>query len=95
MQVTSRHPAPVFMYRNNDSQAEQAISKYRGGRDDNPNPLNLPLRAGQDGLMYPFDAAHPEYLSTYQVGLLKRAFDRTHEELEFYETAAGILLVDQ
>ena len=52
----------------NISQAQETISKYRGGEQDAPNPLQLPLRAGPGGLMYPYDPDDPDYLIIYQVG---------------------------
>ena len=60
--------ASLLSYGNN-SQVEDIIAKYRGGEQDAPNPLQLPLRAGPGGLMYPYDPDDTNYLSIYQVGL--------------------------
>ena len=59
--------ASLLLY-NNNSQAEETIAKHRGGDQDAPNPLQLPLRAGPGGLMFPYNPEEPEYLSIYQVG---------------------------
>ena len=59
--------ASLLLYGNN-SQAEDTIANYRGGEQYAPKPLQLPLRAGPEGLMYPYDPDDPDYLSIYQVG---------------------------
>ena len=43
----ARTSASLLLYGNN-SQAEDTIAKYRGGEQDAPNPLQLPLRAGPE-----------------------------------------------
>ena len=63
----ARTSALLLLY-NNNSQAEETIAKYRGGEQDAPNPLQLPLRAGPGGLMFPYNLDDPEYLSIDQVG---------------------------
>ena len=66
-QHNTRTSASLLLY-NNTSQAEETITKYRGGEQDAPNPSQLPLQAGPGGLMFPYHPDEPEYLSIYQVG---------------------------
>ena len=51
-----KRPTDVYAY-NSQSQAEMTISKYNdgGAPPKQENLKNLPVKVGQDGLLYPFD----------------------------------------
>ena len=63
------HQGQLFLYQR-QSPAEQTLAKYKdtSQRTDQPNPKNLPVRTGPDGLLYPYRLDDPTYISKYPLG---------------------------
>ena len=66
---------PTQIFWQSESPAEQTIRRYTQPttastptKQQQPNPLNLPCRVGPTGLLHPYRADDPGYLSKYPLG---------------------------